>query len=144
MNVRAGYELSRNLICNNVGYGVFISSGSNNRIWNNTFVGNRGAGSAYSPAHVQAYDDGINWWNSSDTPHGYGNYWGDWQSPDNVPPYGIVDSPYNVGGSAGAKDFYPLTTPQAPIPEFGVMPFVVMVLLAMIMLAGDMRRKKRP
>ena len=136
-------DMSRNLVCNNVEYGVFISSGSDNRIWNNTFVDNRGAGSVYDPAHVQAYDDGTNWWNSSGTPHGYGNYWSDWQSPDNVPPYGIVDLPYSISGSAGAKDDYPLTTkPSMPIPEFGMTPLMVMILLVVIVLAEETRRKK--
>jgi len=79
-----------------------------------------------------------NWWNSTD---GYGNWWSDWQSPDNATPYGIVDLPYNISGSAGAKDSYPLTTPQAPIPEFGMMPFVVIVFLAVIVLTEETRRK---
>ncbi|MEM3412549.1 MAG: NosD domain-containing protein [Thermoplasmata archaeon] len=48
-----------------------------------------------------------------------GNYWSDWQSPDNNHD-GIVDLPYEIGGDAGAKDYYPLTyiprgEPTAPL-----------------------------
>jgi hypothetical protein len=97
-------------LCNNTGYGVYIWSGSNNnRIWNNTFIGNNGAGSAYNSTHTQSYDDGTsNRWNSSGSLHGYGNWWSDWQTQDIVPPFGIADSPYDISGSAGAKDYYPL------------------------------------
>jgi len=101
-------EISRNLVCNNAGYGVNISSWSSNHIWNNTFIGNNGATDTYNPSHVQAFNDGAtNWWNSTD---GYGNSWSDWTAPDDVPPYGIVDLPYSVPGHAGAKDYYPLTS----------------------------------
>jgi len=74
---------------------------------------NNGASSTYDPSHIQASDDGTaNWWNSTE---GYGNYWSDWTAPDVNPPYGIVDEPYNISGSAGAKDFYPLTWPPGLI-----------------------------
>jgi parallel beta-helix repeat protein len=137
-------EISRNLISNNIGCGVNISSASDNhnRIWNNTFIGNNGATGTYELSHVQAFDDGAhNWWNSTS---GYGNHWNDWQSPDDVLPYGIVDLPYNIPGSAGAVDNYPLTMPPAPIPEFGMMPFVVIAFLVITVLAGEMRLKKKP
>jgi parallel beta-helix repeat protein len=101
-------NITRNQLCYNGGYGVRIMNGecSNNMIWNNTLVDNNGTGSTYDPSHVQAYDDGTaNWWNSTD---GYGNYWSDWISPDDDMD-GIVDFPYEIGGSAGAKDWYPLT-----------------------------------
>jgi parallel beta-helix repeat protein len=135
-------EISGNLVYNNVGYGVNISSGSsNNRIWNNSFIGNNGATSTYDVSHAQANDDGTsNWWNGTD---GYGNYWSDWTTPDAVPPWGIVDNPYLLDGSAGAKDNYPLTTPQTPIPEFGMLPLVVIALMAVVVLAGETGRLKK-
>ncbi len=135
--------ISRNLLSNNARYGVDISSvdDDHNLIRNNTFFGNNGATGTYSASHVQAYDDGTdNWWNSTD---GYGNWWNDWQSPDNVPPYGIVDLPYNISGSASAKDNYPLTTPPSPIPEFGMLPIAAIALMAVIVLAGETRQKKK-
>jgi len=97
--------LIRNQICNNSQYGMRLSSGFDNRIWNNTFIGNNGAGSSYNPANIQSYDDGTNnLWNSSC----YGNYWSDWTTPDNIEPWGIVDDPYVVAGTSGARDEYPL------------------------------------
>jgi parallel beta-helix repeat protein len=94
-----------NLFENNSDYGIWIQYGSYNLLRNNSFIRNHGANSSYYPAHVQAYDDGTNnYWSSS----GYGNYWSDWTTPDIVAPFGIVDNPYNISGSAGAKDYYPL------------------------------------
>ena len=134
-------ELSRNHLSGNAMYAVIILNAATNRFWNDTFIDNNGATSTFNSSHVQARDDGTNnWWNSTE---GYGNWWSDWQSPDNVQPHGIVDLPYNISGSAGAKDNYPLTTTQTPIPEFGMMPFVVMALMAVIVLAGHGRRKNR-
>ena len=107
-----------NIVCNNAilhnavfGIGIDPDRGqpsTRNRLWNNTFIGNNGAGSKYSTSHIQANDSGTgNWWNSTD---GYGNYWSDWTTPD-ANHDGIVDHPYNISGSAAAKDYYPLTTP---------------------------------
>jgi parallel beta-helix repeat protein len=127
--------ISWNQACNNTQRGVCIGSGSNNRMWNNTFIGNNGAGSIYDSGHIQAYDDGSNnWWNST---NGYGNYWADWTTPDVIPRFGIVDLPYNITGTAGAKDYYPLTSPKVsapPIPEFSeiVIPIVGLMLIALV------------
>jgi parallel beta-helix repeat protein len=133
--------ISGNMISGNAGYGIIIYSYSNNNsIWNNTFTGNNGAGSTYDSSHVQAYDDVTNnSWNSS---YGYGNWWSDWTTLD-ADHDGIVDQPYAVDGSAGAEDYYPLTTVQTQIPEFGMMPFAVMAIVAMIVLAGETWRRKK-
>jgi parallel beta-helix repeat protein len=131
-------KISWNQVCNNTLRGVDIVSGSNNTIWNNTFIGNNGGGG-------QAEDDGTNnWWNTSGTPHGYGNYWNDLTTPD-INDDGIVDDPFDyvIGGSAGAKDYYPLTTPSIPpsIPEFSDL-VVPIVGLMLILLIFDRARKK--
>jgi len=103
-------EISWNQISNNVGCGVDIYSGSNNRIWYNIIIGNNGATGTYNPSHAQARDDGTNnRWNGTDVYGNHGNYWSDWRTPDAVSPHGIVDQPYIILGSAGAKDYYPLT-----------------------------------
>ncbi len=136
-----GSTLSRNNISDNTQWGIIVSTASEfNRIWNNTFVGNNGAVSTYDPSHIQAYDDGTNsWWNSTD---GYGNYWSDWTGPD-ADMDGIVDEPYLLDGSAGAMDYYPLTTlPSEPIPEFGIMPLLVLTFLGAVLLAVGVRRRK--
>jgi len=63
----------------------------------------------YNASHIQTYDAGTNnRWNISGSPHGYGNYWSDWTTPD-ADSNGVVDIPYSIPGSAGAKDYYPLT-----------------------------------
>ena len=98
--------ISNNTFSNNR-YGVYIFSGSNNNvIWNNTFIGNNGAGNVYDPSHIQARDSGTNnRWNST---NGHGNHWADWTIPDHNFD-GVVDNPYNISGSSGAEDYYPLT-----------------------------------
>jgi parallel beta-helix repeat protein len=92
-------------ICSDNRYSMNIISGSRNIVWNNTFSWNNGAGGVYNSSHIQASDSGTNNnWNSTD---GYGNYWLDWMNPDyNFD--GIVDNPYILSGSSGAKDYYPL------------------------------------
>jgi parallel beta-helix repeat protein len=126
--------ITKNQVCNNTGYGAYIYSGSNNMIWNNTF---------FNPSITQAYDYGTNnRWNTSGSPHGYGNYWSDLTTPDaNFD--GIVDWSYNLTGGAGAKDYYPLTTPSIPppIPEFSdlVVPIAGLMLISLIF--GRTRKK---
>ena len=46
------------------------------------------------------------WDNQTNT----GNYWSNWLGPD-ADGNGIVDIPYSLSGSAGRKDYYPVTTP---------------------------------
>jgi len=130
-------NISRNLISDNVQYGIRILSTSGNRIWNNSFIDNNGAGPIYSPAHIQASDDGNNFWNSS----GYGNFWSDLTGPDIVPPYGIVDWSYNLTGSGGMKDHYPRTTPSMPIPEPAILILAGIMIVAFVMIG---RTRKKP
>jgi parallel beta-helix repeat protein len=131
-------NIFENRIENNMKYGVNIFSGFNNRIWNNSFANNNGATSAFSLLHIQAYDAGVNSkWNSSS---GFGNFWNDWTTPDNVAPFGIVDLPYNISGGANSKDYFPLTTFTLPIPEFNdiIIPIVFLITTGLIL-----RRSKR-
>lgn len=122
-------EVTRNLIRNNLGYGTYIMhdpgfplpGSSRNRIWNNTFIGNNGAGATYHASHVQAYDDGTNnSWNDTD---GYGNWWSDW---------GSSARSYAIAGGAGARDNHPLVTTQTPIRKLSTIPIVEIVLIAVI------------
>jgi parallel beta-helix repeat protein len=110
---------SNNAIFSNNLYGLTITNAgsSNNKIWNNTFYHNNGAGDSYNSSRIQGSDSGgNNRWNASGSPHGYGNWWSDWQNRDfNVD--GIQDAPYNITGSAGAKDYYPLATNLLPLPD---------------------------
>lgn len=103
-------EIWNNLLFSNHQHGLSISAGNDNSIWNNTFIFNSGSGTLFDPAFVQANDDGFNnCWNTSGMNSDYGNYWADLTTPDNVPPWGIVDWSYNISGLSGAKDYYPLT-----------------------------------
>jgi len=92
-----------NLIADNkrVGINVDSSSASNSILINNII----------SNGALQAIDNGTsNIWNNSQC----GNYWSDWTSPDSEPD-GIVDNPYNINGTSGSKDFYPLTDPYGEL-----------------------------
>ena len=134
----SGNTLMSNQLFVNSQYGVRIHSGSSNVIWNNTFYQNNGAGSIYDSYHIQAYDDGSgNWWNGTD---GRGNYWSDWTVPNEMPPYGIVDVPYDIAGSAAAKDYCPLTNaPPEQIPEFDVVLAALCTTLAVVFLTRRRR-----
>jgi parallel beta-helix repeat protein len=132
LETSSGNIIASNQLYYNEGYGVEVRSSSYNMIWNNTFVGNNGATDTYNASHVQAYGGAGNSWNSTE---GLGNWWSDWTGPD-YDANGIVDLPYNISGGVGARDFYPRTaTPTEPIPEFGVMPLVAVVLLVAIVAA---------
>jgi len=107
------------------GYGLKISFNSTgNAVWNNTFRHNNCTKDAYDPSISQAFDGCRgNWWNTTGTPHGYGNHWSDWQGRD-IDSDGIQDLPYNLSGSSHQIDFYPLAVPFTAesnfIPDFTV------------------------
>ena len=117
--VYLGWHSSNNIvtgnnISNNHNYGIYIDSYSSyNIIYNNTFYYNNGSNDTYNSSHIQAYDsNSTNHWNSTT---GIGNYWYDWANNNNTNDNshdGIVDWPYEVNGSADAKDYYPLKNPS--------------------------------
>ena len=125
-----GNSITENSIYNNGEYGAYLYNSNGNRIWNNSFYNNHGSGEVYNGENVQGYDNGVNYWNTS----AMGNYWADWTTPDDNGD-GIVDEPYVLDG--GAKDYYPLTEPQVPIPE---MSFAVLVILVVAVVLG-LRKK---
>jgi len=135
-------DVENNVFYINLGYGISnLPGATNNRIWNNSFIKNNGSTAVYDPSHIQAYDGGTdNWWNSTD---GYGNYWSDWQGRDfNMD--GVQDAPYNISGTAGAKDYYPLASfPTPPIPEFFeiIIPIVGMIGLIFLTRVRHIRRR---
>ena len=86
----------------NTYYGVALYYSEDNTIWDNTFIGNNGATSTYSAAHIQAFSSPgyPNDWYYEDI----GNYWSDWQLDPNGQLYPYVISSDNV-------DYYPLNVP---------------------------------
>ena len=129
--------ISNNNITYNTYYGVWIYQSIDNYIYNNSFYYNYGSGDTYDSQHIQARDDGSNnHWNTTGNPHGYGNYWRDWannnDTNDQKPPYGIVDWPYKIDGSANAKDYYPLKEPAnttiPEIPSYALIPLLIAFL----------------
>jgi len=114
-------------------------------IWNNTFIENNGANDTFYASHIQAFDGGTNnFWNSSGSPHGYGNRWNDWTSPD-ADNDGIVDKPYTIWGSAGAKDHYPLVIPPITASSDLVIPILLtaMTVIASVIIVIFIFLRKR-
>jgi len=102
-------DVENNTITNNYlennDYGIYSeNSGGENPMYNllyqNEFVDNT----------VQAYDGGLNnSWNNSEI----GNYWNDYdidiEGCFDADSNFICDDPYNISGSAGSRDFLPIT-----------------------------------
>ena len=85
-----------NVIADNNGYGVKIQDDSNNNImFHNNLINN----------NQNAYDGCDNFWYNSTLEEG--NYYDDYTGSDSNGD-GIGDTPYNIGGSAGEQDLYPL------------------------------------
>ena len=108
-------------------YGTTIAQSSNNSITYNNIFNNSLAFAIGSPP---AENNTINWNNfvnngvtaqagdDEDNPDKNDvsfNYWDDWTSPDVLEPFGIVDDPYILLGSAVNTDPSPLVTPILPI-----------------------------
>lgn len=138
-------NITNNNFSNNTNYGIYVYSSTtsiSNRIWNNTFYHNNGGSDSYSLMYIQAMDDGTsNRWNTS---NGYGNWWSDLTGPDNLPPYGIVDWPYNISSGYNAQDHYPLTNrPESPIiPEFSDFAVPVAGLMLISLAIGRLRKQR--
>ncbi len=130
-----------NYIHNNSNYGIYISSGSGNEIYLNRFYYNNGAGDNFNGKY-QACDNGTsNRWNSTSL----GNYWHDWANNNDTNDNnddGIVDWPYAIDGSAGARDNYPLKNPQ-PIPEFPNFEILIPLLMILIVVRAWRRIEKK-
>lgn len=118
-------EIMFNNITMNIRYGVYVLPDTNyTKMHHNNFKGNNGAGDIYDPIHVQVRDESLKTrWNLSNE----GNYWSDWVSPDDDH-NGIVDQPYLINSSTGAKDHYPLTV-IVKIPEFCPISLLILMTL---------------
>ncbi|MFW9826149.1 MAG: nitrous oxide reductase family maturation protein NosD [Candidatus Thorarchaeota archaeon] len=88
-------QISRNIITYNTYFGLVIhTSCGQNRIFENEFIENG----------INAVDDGTNnQWELNNV----GNYWADYSGFD-ADDNGIGDTPYNITGSAGSQDNFPI------------------------------------
>jgi parallel beta-helix repeat protein len=87
--------MTGNIVQNN-DKGIYLLSSSDNIIHYNSFITNV----------LQAYDNGVNFWNQS-YPFG-GNYWDNWTSPDDNTD-GFVDNPFVISGGSN-KDYWPFAS----------------------------------
>ncbi|MCK4718022.1 MAG: right-handed parallel beta-helix repeat-containing protein, partial [Thermoplasmata archaeon] len=99
--------IRNNNIEDNTGYAINITSSASNSIYHNNILNNNGTTAVYDPLKIQAYDNGTNHWNNT---LNEGNHWSDWTSPD-VDVDGVVDTPYDLDGGAGANDPRPYAFP---------------------------------
>lgn len=86
--------ITENFFHNNEKYGIYIngSKSINNEIYRNSIT----------DSAINAYDEGINFWNTSNE----GNYWSDYEGVDENPQDDIGDTPYNITGGDN-QDKYP-------------------------------------
>jgi parallel beta-helix repeat protein len=134
--------ITGNTLVNNSKYGILIDCDKQidyqkyNRIHHNRLINNGDSGK-------QANDTSdLNFWNTSTE----GNYWSDWTGPDDYPPFGIVDSPYELDGNKGAKDYFPTTTPGTwNLKSFMPISLVIILLIIAIIIIkiDNIIRKKK-
>lgn len=129
-----------NIIIWNSLYGIYVDAqSSNNHLYENEFFYNHGSGSTFNSTHVQALDNGTNnvWYSSNHR----GNYWLDWAENNNTNDNnsdGIVDYPYPLDGSSGAKDLYPLKNASYTIPEINW--YLILIPLLTIFVFKKLRK----
>ena len=94
-------EIYNNTISNN-NLGVWLLNSYNNKIYLNNFINNK----------ENAYDDCNNLWYNTLLLRG--NYWYNYNGPDDLPPIGIGDTPYRF--PEGGVDRFPLMNPYQGEP----------------------------
>jgi parallel beta-helix repeat protein len=103
LSASSNNTVTDNTASNNDQRGIYLASSSNNTIYNNYFNNTN-----------NAYDDGTNTWNTTNTtgpnivggPYIGGNYWNDYSGSD-INGDGFGDIPYNITAGSN-KDYLPL------------------------------------
>ena len=150
----------RNTIQQNGDRGIYMRASSRCVIYYNEISANEGGleiqyKANYNLIHHNNFKDnnvsngkkqgfdyvGTNFWNTSGTPHGYGNYWSEWTTPD-ANSDGIVDSPYNLSGGMGARDHFPLSN-ALPVPQPVSSADVIVLAVFLVAVAGMVSGRRR-
>ncbi|MBN1801065.1 MAG: right-handed parallel beta-helix repeat-containing protein, partial [Candidatus Lokiarchaeota archaeon] len=85
----------KNQVIKNIDYGIYLFFCEDSTISQNSIIENG----------MNARDDsGDNQWDNGSV----GNYWSDYTGVDEIEPFGIGDTPYNIYGNTGAQDKYPI------------------------------------
>jgi parallel beta-helix repeat protein len=103
------WTVTRNEFVDCTSYAIYLSDADSCLIYSNTLRSCNGAGQVYDPLHAQAWDNGLNLWN---TASGVGNTWYDHLYPDSNHD-GIVDTPYLVAGGS-MMDHFPKALTSTP------------------------------
>ncbi|MEM0128614.1 MAG: thermopsin family protease [Thermoplasmata archaeon] len=102
---------------NSSSFAIVFQNMSGSLVWDNSFLGNNGATSTYSAAHIQAaqYGGSGNLWYLCASPGSgscLGNFWSDWHT---FLPNGQL-APYQIFGPGGVFDYYPIQFPAGQSP----------------------------
>ena len=99
--------------------GIYINGGDDNDVYLNCFIDNK----------LNAYDGGMNnqWDNGT-----IGNYWSNYTGSDSNGD-GIGDIPYNITGTAGSQDNFPLKKcPFSTTQDGGGFPLELVIIISVI------------